>query len=149
LLSIKTATIHEDYQWIYEGDDAVDTDREDWADELASALESSDMERLPLRQGVKPTVFTLRHPTPTMRRYFAGLQGRDEGWAIALRKVVQLSLVKAENTGLPGLKWATVDPVTGAPCVPDATMDVLDSVDKGALVNALAHPVFLEMNRPS
>lgn len=149
MLRLQTATVHEDYAWIYPGDEAIDTDREDWEAELEAALESQDMDRLPLRQGAQPTIFTLRHPTPVMRRYFAGLHGRDEGWSIALRRVVQLSLVKAEHTGMPGLKWAVTDTVTGAPCVPDSTMDVLDNIDSGGLVNAIAARVFEEMNRPN
>lgn len=149
MLSIKSATVHEPYEWIYPGDDAIDRGRDDWESELEAALESNDMGRVPLRQGGQPTIFTLRHPTATMRRYFSGLHGRDEGWAIALRRVVQLSLVKAENIGVPNVKWSTMDPATQQDCVPDETMDLLDSVDKGALVNALAAKVFEEMNRPS
>lgn len=148
MLNLKTATIHDDYKWIWADDEAIDKDREDWESEYEAALESADMSRMPLRQGVKPTVFTLRHPTPTMRRYFAGFQSQEGKWFIALRRVVQLSVVNIEDAGLP-LKMASTDPETLAPALPDATMDVLEEIERGALVNAIANFILSELRRPS
>ena len=136
MIDLRTATVQEDYAWVWIGDDALDTDRPEFEAEYRAALESGDMARMPLRDGAKPTVFWLRHATPEMRLTFIDATRVPERLIRGTRRVVALSLVGADNTGL-SLKWSGVDPDSGAPCVPQATMGVLERVADGELVTDL------------
>ena len=137
MITLKTATLVDDYAWIWENDDALDRTKEGWRDEYRAALESHDMARMPLRPGAQPTIFWLRHPTPSMRRRFAGLVADVATFPLGLRRIAAMSIVKAEHVGI-HLEWDGADPETRLPCVPDATMDALEMVGAGALVNAIA-----------
>ena len=114
------------------------------------------MDRLPLKPGQKPLVVWLRHPTPSVRRYFQGLTQSPKGYMLAMRKIAQLSVVKADPCPA-GTNWKTTDPDMLCPCVPDAAMDMLDEVTvvedgkerKGKLVDDIADAVIKSLNRPS
>ena len=149
MLKLPTATVQEPYAWVWKADDAIDKERDDWESEFDAALESNDMSRLPLKPDSKPTVFILRHTTPKMKRYFQGFHGRDDGWPLAMRQIVALSLVRIDNAvGLDRLKFDGID-ATGRPCVPDETMDAIDKVDHGVLLNDICHHIVGVLNRPS
>ena len=140
MIQLKTATVQDDYAWIWEGDDALDKSKDGWREEYDAALESGDLARMPLRPGVKPTIFYLRHPTPLLKRVWAGLWQSKPG-SVAARKVAQLALVKAESLGKE-LRWDGRD-MDGFPCVPEATMDELDQVPE--LVDSIALAAITEL----
>ena len=146
MIPLKTATVQDDYAWIWDDDEAIDKAKDDWRTEYDAALESGDLDRLPLKPGVKPTVFWLRHPSPALRRVMAGFFSTGKEQGLASRRCAQYSLVRADGTGLE-LKWQSRCPDTGFDCVPDKTMDVLDGVPD--LVDSIALAVLKEMSRPS
>ena len=143
MIPIKTATVQEDYAWIWQEDEAIDKGRDDWRAEYDAALESCDLARLPLKPGQKPTIFWLRHPTPLLRRVWAGLW-QSKTSAVAARMIAAMALVRAEHIG-PGMVWEGRD-ADGYPCVPAVTMDALDSIPE--LVDGLALAALAE-TRPS
>jgi len=57
----KTATLVDDYDWIYSEDDALDSSGEDFATEYAAAMETADASRLKLLPGQKPALWRIRH----------------------------------------------------------------------------------------
>ena len=136
MIDLRTATVQDDYAWIWSGDDALDTARDDFESEYQAALESGDMERMPLLPGATPTVFWLRHATPELRLVFIDATRVADRLIRGSRRVVALSIVKVENAGLP-LKWSGLDPDSGLPLVPPASMAVLEGVADGALVTDL------------
>ena len=65
----------------------------------------------------------------------------------ALRRLAALALVSAENlTGPGGLPYTIpqgIDPECQQPCVPTETMDLLETLDGGNLVDAMGITVLL------
>lgn len=144
-MRIDTATLARDYEHIYSRDPALDMDSEENRERYRRALETSNGDELPLRPGQKPARWTLTHLRGKPRRVMQSfLQRTTSGKGIsmeALYVACQLGL-----TGVSGLvdesgKSIPVhlvdDPETGVRVVAEASMQILDAIDDGALVNEL------------
>lgn len=172
-MQLKASSV-EDYQWIYRGDPALaspepgdylgeDGEPDDEAfteavlkfhGEIRAALESEDFSRIPVKDGQKLAVFTLRHLRGPAARFAATLMRIEdpERRVKVLYLVAASGLVDAENLYDAGGKRIkithSVDPDLGFRAVDAEVMDVLCDFDYGLVVNALGWAVANDMFSP-
>jgi len=145
MITLRKPSAQIEHDYIYPGDDAIDRDRPDWEAELEAALESGDPNRLPLKPGAKPTIFTLRQPTALLRRTMQDIvtagTTHNGGLNRASRKLAEVVLVRVRDAG--GVfgtdhefELVTVES-HGFPTVKVVDMDILDNFDNGGLVDMI------------
>jgi hypothetical protein len=154
MLNFKAKTVVDDYMHVYIDDPAIDQNGNGWRKDFDAALQMNDYSRLPVRPSEKPTIFWLRHPTGKLRRYILDLiqDSFDRGdvkqrqqHATAFELVKHL-LVKVDDTGLDSFDTdPSRDPQSKFPVIKPVTMDILDSIDGGELINDLAVRIYTEL----
>ena len=140
---IKTATLVEDYDFVYDGDDALDKSCEDFDERYQRFLETGDMAELPLKQGRSPAIWKLSHIRGKARRQLQGFIMRtsdnDQISPEALYVACRLALRDVEGLRdhrdeIYKIKKIRED---GLVVVTESCMSELDGVDQGGLVNAI------------
>lgn len=172
-MQLKASNV-EDYSWIYRGDPALaspepgdfldeDGEPDDKAfikaverfnSEIEAALESEDFSRIPVKDGQKLTIFTLRHLRGPAARFAATLMRIEdpERRVKVLYIVAAAGLVDAESlydTGGKRIRIThSISPDGGFRAVDDDVMDLLCDFDHGGLVNALGWTIANDMYSP-
>lgn len=155
---IKPPSLTEKYTHVYSSDSALDPERDGYGDAYQRFLDTGDMAHLEpfLREGQAVTTWELKP-----------IQGRGKR---LLRKLVAQSFDKDGNCTDPEILWVASalglvgvdglhddrgkavtlvwhrDPETKLKCVTDESMDVLESIDNGMLVNELGYRVLHQMH---
>jgi hypothetical protein len=155
MITFEKPRIWDGSDYVYPGDPALDTEQADWETELEAALESRDLERLPLKPNQEVTVFRLRAPDDELKRIVQGYGehvGRHAiGSAIGFRRIAELMLVSMRNAnGSVFGKEHEFDTVTspehGYKVVRAGEMEKLAAVDGGGLIDGIGMFAMLHLN---
>lgn len=168
MIQLKASTVIKDHCYVWPGDPALGRpdpkDFEDetefppaleaWEGEYDAAMEGNDPSRLPLLPNEKASIFWLRHPSATLKRWLLDLchdkitlvggKARLTCEHTVARKVASLCLVRAENLGMELDLNSAEDLASGFPCVSPKSMDVLESCP--GLIDGLSARVFRQLN---
>lgn len=121
---LPSKTLVKDYAWIWFGDRALDATVEDFKERYDRYLETGDESHLPIREGVEPVRWTLRHLRPRDMSRIGAQSDRDKGAAAnAVRLAASIAIVSAAGQDIPRVADATVPGATVA------DPDILDAID--------------------
>lgn len=121
---VPSKTLVKDYTWIWLGDRALDATVEGFMERYDRYLETGDESHLPIREGVEPVRWTLRHLRPRDMSRIGSQVERDRGaTANAIWLAASIAAISADGQEITRVADATVAGATVA------DPDILDAID--------------------
>lgn len=123
---LQAKTLVAPYKWIWAMDSALDHSCKDFAERYARYAETGDESHLPIREGLEPVRWTLKHLRPRDKRRVRNELEREKASATAMR--IAAELVIDDVTGLDVEIRHVTDPRTGSVTVDPDVLDQLDAI---------------------
>lgn len=150
-MRLKAPTLVESYEYIYSGDDALDSSVADFEKRHEEAMLSGDLAQLPIRQGQSAVVWKLRHLSGIPRRRLRDMMSADRRSGDVISWATVYHACRFALEGVDGLLNERNQPVTishypereswgGEPCVTKECMEWLrciECADKTVTNNSL------------
>jgi hypothetical protein len=153
-MQVGTATLVQDYEVFYSEDDALDTGAEGYEAIWADYMKTGDFSKVPTKAGLEPTRWRLRHIRGQAKRMLQDLIRKTavEGMIspTAAYLACQMGLVEVENlVGKDGREFVLdtqFDRDLKMKVLAEGTMQLIDTIDEGQLVNQLGIHVIMNMS---
>ena len=147
------ATLVQDYEIFYSEDPAIDASVEGFEGIWEDYMKTNDFSKVPLKAGVEPTKWRLRHIRGKAKRMLQDMIRKTvvDGMIspTAAYLACQMGLVEAENLvdrdGREVVLDTQFDRDLKMKVLAEETMQLLDMVDEGQLVNQLGIRVIMNM----
>ena len=149
-----TSTLVSDYDCYYSEDPALEKDKEGFQEIWDEYLKTGDSSKVPLKAGQEPTRWRLRHVKGKAKRMLQDIIRKtmveDIISPTAAYLACQVALVGIEN--LPDAQGREFDMETTFDkdlkfnVVSEETMQILDTLDEGAVINQLGIRAILSMS---